>query len=225
MKQPSVHDLTQDDSDQEELAKGAWDDFFAAPKIVGTRFDEVAAEELRATSRLALHRHRTSDRSHRTRLSEEHQELSRFLARVLRYRAIEMGLVVDADGYVPVATLLDMPEMQGIPAEELLHVAEVSEGSKGRRFAVRSDTCQGPAVKAAYTHPTRSDPLPPHFVSEALQRLLRRHLVPADQSRRFGAEVSPYGGNNRRFGPSSIYNSRRLGSCADVRNSAHAIDN
>mmetsp|Transcript_9004 Transcript_9004/g.16264 ORF Transcript_9004/g.16264 Transcript_9004/m.16264 type:complete len:312 (+) Transcript_9004:71-1006(+) len=227
MEQPMVHDLAQDDSDEEGLAgKGAWDDFFDAPKLVGSRFDEVAEEELRATSRLAPRRQKSFRRA--PFLSQEQQELSRFLARLLRYRATEMGLAVNADGFVPVAALVDLPELRSFSAEDILLVAQVSEGSKGRRFEISADTDQGPAVKATYVHPN-SPAVPPQVLSQALRSLLRKHMGPAGMSQQLSADVSPYGGNQRQFRPSSRYphsSLRRPGSYAAESNSVGtAVDN
>ena len=86
-------------------------------------------------------------------MDKRHTEISKFLSYVLRHRPHEIGVELDAQGWVPIDRLLAAAAAHGrhMSREELEHV--VAHNNK-RRFAVSED---GLRIRASQGHSTAVD--------------------------------------------------------------------
>src|SRR6185436_18739174 len=115
---------------------------------------------------------------------EKAERLSRFLALVLRHRALMFDLPMDEEGFVPIDDILDlMAERQrSLDWVEPEHIETLAQNQGRQRFEVRDDR-----VRATYGHsfsrpifyPAVEPPdqlfvaMPPARVAEARQKGLR----------------------------------------------------
>eukprot|EP00927_Polykrikos_kofoidii_P028474 TRINITY_DN24858_c0_g1_i1.p1 TRINITY_DN24858_c0_g1~~TRINITY_DN24858_c0_g1_i1.p1 ORF type:complete len:526 (-),score=93.24 TRINITY_DN24858_c0_g1_i1:139-1635(-) len=70
---------------------------------------------------------------------DEDERISHMLAKILRYHVAGCGLQEDADGYVLVADLLQLPEFEGVTEDVIRRVSSSSVGMRGQRFDLRSE--------------------------------------------------------------------------------------
>ena len=64
--------------------------------------------------------------------------LSKLLSLVLRHKAVELGLPIAPDGYVPLADLLALPRFAAVGATEAA-VRRVAEDNDKQRFSLATD--------------------------------------------------------------------------------------
>ena len=81
------------------------------------------------------------------------ERVSHVLGRTLRYHAEHLGLHPDRDGFVVVAELLHMPELENLTVTDIQRVVATSVGSRGMRFEIRDHGGDiGMEIRALYKH-------------------------------------------------------------------------
>ncbi|XP_062950585.1 tRNA 2'-phosphotransferase 1 isoform X2 [Cynocephalus volans] len=88
--------------------------------------------------------------AHRPREQDRDVQLSKALSYVLRHGALKLGLPMGADGFVPLGTLLQLPQFHGFSAEDVQRVVGTSEK---QRFALQpGHPSIGPLIRANQGH-------------------------------------------------------------------------
>ena len=77
--------------------------------------------------------------------------LSKLLSLVLRHKAVELGLPIAPDGYVPLADLLALPRFAAVGATEAA-VRRVAEDNDKQRFSLATDAAGVVRVRANQGH-------------------------------------------------------------------------
>jgi putative RNA 2'-phosphotransferase len=80
----------------------------------------------------------------------ERMHLSKFMSLVLRHRAKDFGLALDAEGFVPFDVLVALIEKQQHLTAGRAEVIEVIEHQRPKRFELRGDL-----IRATYGHSAR----------------------------------------------------------------------
>ncbi|XP_032735225.1 tRNA 2'-phosphotransferase 1 isoform X1 [Lontra canadensis] len=89
-------------------------------------------------------------RAHRPRGQDQDVQLSKALSYVLRHGALKLGLPMRADGFVPLGTLLQLPQFHGFSAEDVQRVVDTNGK---QRFALQpGDPGTGPLIRANQGH-------------------------------------------------------------------------
>uniref|UniRef100_A0A8C0D1W9 2'-phosphotransferase n=1 Tax=Balaenoptera musculus TaxID=9771 RepID=A0A8C0D1W9_BALMU len=89
-------------------------------------------------------------RAHRPREQDRDVQLSKALSYALRHGALKLGLPMGADGFVPLGTLLQLPQFCSFSFEDVQRV--VNTNGK-QRFALRpGDPGAGPLIRANQGH-------------------------------------------------------------------------
>mmetsp|Transcript_107074 Transcript_107074/g.301320 ORF Transcript_107074/g.301320 Transcript_107074/m.301320 type:complete len:404 (-) Transcript_107074:193-1404(-) len=82
------------------------------------------------------------------------ERISHALGRILRYHAEEYGLPTDCDGFVPLAGLLDVPDLQEASEADVRQVVASSFSARGQRFEFREGNADhGVMIRALYRYP------------------------------------------------------------------------
>ncbi|XP_017532516.3 tRNA 2'-phosphotransferase 1 isoform X1 [Manis javanica] len=91
-----------------------------------------------------------SRRAHRPREEDRDVQLSKALSYALRHGALKLGLPMGADGFVPLGTLLQLPQFCSFSAEDVQRVVDTSEK---QRFALQPGSpSTGPLIRANQGH-------------------------------------------------------------------------
>nr|XP_019573433.1 PREDICTED: tRNA 2'-phosphotransferase 1 isoform X6 [Rhinolophus sinicus] len=89
-------------------------------------------------------------RSHRPQEQDGDVRLSKALSYALRHGALKLGLPMGADGFVPLGTLLQLPQFRSFSAEDVQRVVDTSGK---QRFALKpGDPSTGPLIRANQGH-------------------------------------------------------------------------
>ncbi|XP_004643877.1 tRNA 2'-phosphotransferase 1 [Octodon degus] len=91
-----------------------------------------------------------SRRAPRPREQDRDVQLSKALSYVLRHGALKLGLPMEADGFVPVLSLLKLPQFHSFSTEDVQRVVDANEK---QRFTLRpGDPSTGPFIRANQGH-------------------------------------------------------------------------
>ncbi|XP_072614399.1 tRNA 2'-phosphotransferase 1 isoform X4 [Vulpes vulpes] len=91
-----------------------------------------------------------SRRAHRPREEDRDVQLSKALSYALRHGALKLGLPMRADGFVPLDTLLQLPQFHSFSAEDVQRVVDTN---RKQRFALQpGDPSTGPLIRANQGH-------------------------------------------------------------------------
>lgn len=91
-----------------------------------------------------------SRRAHRPREEDRDVQLSKALSYALRHGALKLGLPMGADGFVPLGTLLQLPQFCSFSAEDVQRVVDTSGK---QRFALQPGSpSTGPLIRANQGH-------------------------------------------------------------------------
>ncbi|XP_007943023.1 tRNA 2'-phosphotransferase 1 [Orycteropus afer afer] len=89
-------------------------------------------------------------RAHRPREQDRDVHLSKALSYALRHGALKLGLPLGADGFVPLHTLLQLPQFRGFSAEDVQRVVDTNAK---QRFTLRpGEPSTGPLIRANQGH-------------------------------------------------------------------------
>ncbi|KAM9080350.1 tRNA 2'-phosphotransferase 1 isoform 2-T2 [Megaptera novaeangliae] len=89
-------------------------------------------------------------RAHRPREQDRDVQLSKALSYALRHGALKLGLPMGADGFVPLGTLLQLPQFCSFSVEDVQRVVDTNGK---QRFALRpGDPGAGPLIRANQGH-------------------------------------------------------------------------
>uniref|UniRef100_A0A8P0PQK6 2'-phosphotransferase n=1 Tax=Canis lupus familiaris TaxID=9615 RepID=A0A8P0PQK6_CANLF len=95
-------------------------------------------------------RSRRAHRPHRPREEDRDVQLSKALSYALRHGALKLGLPMRADGFVPLDTLLQLPQFHSFSAEDVQRVVDTN---RKQRFALQpGDPSTGPLIRANQGH-------------------------------------------------------------------------
>lgn len=93
---------------------------------------------------------RRGRRARRPREQDRDVQLSKALSYALRHGALALGLPLGPGGFVPLRTLLQLPQFRGFSAEDVQRVVDTNEK---QRFALRpGDPATGPLIRANQGH-------------------------------------------------------------------------
>ncbi|XP_052569724.1 tRNA 2'-phosphotransferase 1 isoform X5 [Peromyscus californicus insignis] len=88
--------------------------------------------------------------AHRPREQDRDVQLSKALSYVLRHGALKLGLPMQADGFVPLQALLQLPQFHSFTIEDVQHVVE---NNGKQRFALQpGEPSTGPLIRANQGH-------------------------------------------------------------------------
>ncbi|KAL2805763.1 tRNA 2'-phosphotransferase 1 isoform 4 [Daubentonia madagascariensis] len=89
-------------------------------------------------------------RAHRPLEQDRDVQLSKALSYALRHGALKLGLPMGADGFVPLAALLQLPQFRSFSAEDVRRVVDTNGK---QRFALQpGDPSTGPLIRANQGH-------------------------------------------------------------------------
>ncbi|XP_010597387.1 tRNA 2'-phosphotransferase 1 isoform X2 [Loxodonta africana] len=89
-------------------------------------------------------------RAHRLPEQDRDVQLSKALSYALRHGALKLGLPLGADGFVPLRSLLQLPQFRGFSAEDVQRVVDTNGK---QRFALQpGDPSTGPLIRANQGH-------------------------------------------------------------------------
>ncbi|XP_005384695.1 PREDICTED: tRNA 2'-phosphotransferase 1 isoform X2 [Chinchilla lanigera] len=89
-------------------------------------------------------------RAARPREQDRDVQLSKALSYALRHGALKLGLPMGADGFVPLHSLLQLPQFHSFSAEDVQRVVDTNEK---QRFTLRpGDSSTGPLIRANQGH-------------------------------------------------------------------------
>uniref|UniRef100_A0A8D2DHT2 2'-phosphotransferase n=1 Tax=Sciurus vulgaris TaxID=55149 RepID=A0A8D2DHT2_SCIVU len=92
----------------------------------------------------------TGRRAHRPREQDPDVQLSKALSYALRHGALKLGLPMGADGFVPLGTLLQLPQFRSFSTEDVQRVVDTNGK---QRFTLRpGDPSTGPLIRANQGH-------------------------------------------------------------------------
>uniref|UniRef100_A0A8C9PNK6 2'-phosphotransferase n=1 Tax=Spermophilus dauricus TaxID=99837 RepID=A0A8C9PNK6_SPEDA len=92
----------------------------------------------------------TGRKAHRPREQDPDVQLSKTLSYALRHGALKLGLPMGADGFVPLGTLLQLPQFHSFSTEDVQRVVNTN---KKQRFTLRpGDPSTGPLIRANQGH-------------------------------------------------------------------------
>jgi putative RNA 2'-phosphotransferase len=121
-------------------------------------------------------------------MSKQHAETSKFLSYVLRHEPQAIGLTLDREGWVDVATLISGAKKLGRELDKAL-IRAVVESSDKKRFAISED---GLRIRAVQGHSTESvsitfaEKVPPEFLyhgtaTRFLESIRKEGLKPGER--------------------------------------------
>ncbi|XP_047375269.1 tRNA 2'-phosphotransferase 1 isoform X5 [Sciurus carolinensis] len=92
----------------------------------------------------------TGRRAHRPREQDPDVQLSKALSYALRHGALKLGLPMGADGFVPLDTLLQLPQFRSFSTEDVQRVVDTNGK---QRFTLRpGGPSTGPLIRANQGH-------------------------------------------------------------------------
>nr|XP_021587484.2 tRNA 2'-phosphotransferase 1 isoform X1 [Ictidomys tridecemlineatus] len=92
----------------------------------------------------------TGRKAHRPREQDPDVQLSKALSYALRHGALKLGLPMGADGFVPLGTLLQLPQFHSFSTEDVQRVVNTN---RKQRFTLRpGDPSTGPLIRANQGH-------------------------------------------------------------------------
>ncbi|KAM4847270.1 tRNA 2'-phosphotransferase 1 isoform X2 [Urocitellus parryii] len=92
----------------------------------------------------------TGRKAHRPREQDPDVQLSKALSYALRHGALKLGLPMGADGFVPLDTLLQLPQFHSFSTEDVQRVVNTN---RKQRFTLRpGDPSTGPLIRANQGH-------------------------------------------------------------------------
>ncbi|XP_033612439.1 tRNA 2'-phosphotransferase 1 isoform X2 [Fukomys damarensis] len=111
-------------------------------------------------------------RASRLRQQDRDVQLSKALSYTLRHGALKLGLPMGADGFVPLHSLLRLPQFHSFSAEDVQRVVDTNEK---QRFTLKpGDPSAGPLIRANQGHSLQVPDLElvPLETPQALPRML-----------------------------------------------------
>lgn len=117
------------------------------------RYKGCIDQRMRQTRQVVAKPSKFQETSRSAKAMLDIERVSHVLGRTLRYHAEHLGLHPDRDGFVVVAELLHMPELENLTVTDIQRVVATSVGSRGMRFEIRDHGGDiGMEIRALYKH-------------------------------------------------------------------------